>query len=86
MRLIIPLLPYYDIKYTLASIILVEIGNIERFLNSDKLLAFAGIEPSTYQFGKFNSSKTPMVKRGSTYLRWAMLVWFIYVMLHCLLI
>jgi len=31
------------------------------------------MEPSTYQSGKFNASHTPMVKRGSTYLRWAIL-------------
>ena len=28
---------------------------------------------STYQSGKFNASNTPMVKRGFTYLRWAIL-------------
>ena len=31
------------------------------------------MEPSTYQSGNFNASITPMVKRGSTYLRWAIL-------------
>ena len=36
-------------------------------------LAFAGLEPSTYESGQFVASKTPMVKRGSTYLRWALL-------------
>ena len=68
-----PLLTIPGISYTLASIILAEIGEIERFATPAKLLAFAGMEPSTYQSGKFTSSKTPMVKRGSTYLRWAIL-------------
>lgn len=68
-----PLLTVPSIGYTLASIILSEIGDIERFSTPAKLLAFAGMEPSTYQSGKFTASKTPMVKRGSTYLRWAVL-------------
>lgn len=68
-----PLLTIPGISYTLVSIILAEIGEIERFATPAKLLAFAGMEPSTYQSGKFTASKTPMVKRGSTYLRWAIL-------------
>jgi transposase len=68
-----PIITIPGIGYTLAAIILAEIGDIERFLTPAKLLAFAGMEPSTYQSGKFNASKTPMVKRGSTYLRWAIL-------------
>ena len=61
------------IGYTLAAIILAEIGDINNFSSPAKLLAFAGMEPSTYQSGKYNASKTPMVKRGSTYLRWAIM-------------
>lgn len=68
-----PLMTVPGISYTLASIILAEIGDIERFTKPAKLLAFAGLEPSTYQSGKFNATHTPMVKRGSTYLRWAIL-------------
>ncbi|MGL4731386.1 MAG: transposase, partial [Clostridium sp.] len=34
----------------------------------------AGLDPSTYQSGKFSASHTPMVKRGSKYLRWAILM------------
>lgn len=68
-----PLLTIPGISYTLASIMLAEIGEIERFSTPAKLLAFAGMEPSTYQSGKFTASRTPMVKRGSTYLRWAII-------------
>lgn len=68
-----PIITIPGIGYTLAAIILAEIGDIERFSTPAKLLAFAGMEPSTYQSGKFNASNTPMVKRGSTYLRWAVL-------------
>ena len=68
-----PILSIPGIGYTLGAIILSEIGNIENFSNPGKLLAFAGLEPSTYESGNYVASKTPMVKRGSTYLRWAML-------------
>lgn len=68
-----PIMSIPGISYTLAAIILSEIGEIEKFTSSAKLLAFAGLDPSTYQSGKYNASHTPMVKRGSTYLRWAIL-------------
>jgi len=68
-----PILTIPGISYTLGSIILAEIGNIENFQNPNKLLAFAGLEPSTHQSGKYSATSTPMVKRGSSYLRWALL-------------
>ena len=61
------------ISYVLASIILSEIGNIKNFSNSGKLLAFAGLEPSTHQSGNYTATMARMVKRGSKYLRWALL-------------
>ena len=68
-----PLLTIPGIGVTLAAIILAEIGDIHRFSSSDKLLAFAGLDPSTYQSGKYSANRTPMVKHGSTYLRWALM-------------
>jgi transposase len=68
-----PVLSIPGIGYTLGAIILSEIGNIENFKNPAKLLAFAGLEPSCYQSGNYQANKTPMVKRGSPYLRWALL-------------
>lgn len=68
-----PIMTIPGISYTLASIILAEIGDINKFTTPSKLLAFAGLDPSTYQSGKYNATHTPMVKRGSTYLRWAIL-------------
>ena len=68
-----PILTIPGIGYTIAAIILAEIGDINNFSSPAKLLAFAGMEPSTYQSGKYSASKTPMVKRGSTYLRWAIM-------------
>lgn len=66
-----PILTIPGISYNLGSVILAEIGNIENFSNPSKLLAFAGLEPSTHQSGSYTATKTSMVKRGSTYLRWA---------------
>lgn len=68
-----PLITIPGISYTLVAIILAEIGDIFCFDTSAKFLAFAGMEPSTFQSGKFTASNTPMVKRGSPYLRWAIL-------------
>lgn len=68
-----PILTIPGISYTLGAIIIAEIGDITNFDTPAKLLAFAGLEPSTYQSGNFTAGKTPMVKRGSTYLRWALL-------------
>jgi transposase len=73
MELNSPLITVPGISYTLAAIILAEIGDIQLFSSPSKLLAFAGMEPSTYQSGKYNASNTPMVKRGSIYLRWAII-------------
>jgi transposase len=68
-----PILSIPGIGFTLGAIIVSEIGNVENFDNSSKLLAFAGLDPSTYQSGNYTAAKTPMVKRGSAYLRWALL-------------
>jgi transposase len=61
------------IGYTLAAIILAEVGDIARFATPEKLQAFAGLDPTTYQSGQFTGACNRMVKRGSTYLRWALL-------------
>ncbi|WP_337998875.1 IS110 family transposase [Desulforamulus ruminis] len=68
-----PILTVPGISYTLGAIILAEVGDITRFATPAKLLAFAGLDPSTYQSGKFSANSTPMVKRGSSYLRWALI-------------
>lgn len=68
-----PILTIPGISFTLGAIILAEIGNIDNFANPNKLLAFAGLEPSTHQSGKFTADNNSMVKRGSSYLRFALL-------------
>ena len=68
-----PILTIPGISFALGSVILSEIGNIDNFANPAKLLAFAGLEPAAYQSGNFVANQTSMVKRGSKYLRWAIL-------------
>ncbi|WP_221892184.1 transposase [Cetobacterium sp. 8H] len=68
-----PLISIPGISYTLASIILSEIGDITRFQTLGKLLAFVGLEPFVYQSENFQVTGTSMVKIGSTYLRWAVI-------------
>lgn len=61
------------IGYINGGMILGEIGNIHRFSNSGKLLAFAGLDPSVYQSGNFQAKRTRMSKRGSRVLRYAIM-------------
>ena len=56
----------------LAAVIESEIGDFQRFSSPDKILAFAGLSPTTYQSGKFTSQNATMEKRGSRYLRCAL--------------
>ena len=56
-----------------GGMILGEIGDINRFSKPRKLLAFAGLDPSVYQSGKFTAKKTKMSKRGSSALRYALM-------------
>lgn len=68
-----PILSIPGISYNLGSIILAEIVDINRFDTPAQLQAFAGLDPATYQSGKFIATGVSMVKRGSSYLRWALL-------------
>ena len=61
------------IGYINGGMILGEIGNIRRFSNPSKLLAFAGLDPSVYQSGNFSAKHTRMSKRGSKILRYALM-------------
>lgn len=57
-----------------AAIIISEIGDINRFNNPGQVLAFAGLDPSVKQSGTFNASSTRMSKRGSSLLRYALIL------------
>ena len=60
------------ISFRLAAVIESEIGDFRRFSSPDKILAFAGLSPTTYQSGKYTSQNAVMEKRGSRYLRCAL--------------
>ena len=60
------------ISYINGRMILGEIGDIHRFSNLNKLLAFAGLDPSVYQSSNFQAKTTRMSKRGSRFLRYAL--------------
>ena len=68
-----PILSIPGIGHNLGAMIIAEIGDFSRFENPDKILAFAGCSPTTYQSGQLYSSHAKMEKRGSRYLRWALL-------------
>ena len=57
------------IGYINGGMILGEIGDIHRFSNPNKLLAFAGLDPSVYQSGNFQAKTTRMSKRGCSVIR-----------------
>lgn len=67
-----PILSIPGINYRMGAMILAEIGDFNRFDSPDKILAYAGLSPSTYQFGQLMSSHSKMEKRGSKYLRYAL--------------
>ena len=69
-----PLESIPGINFRLAAVIEAEVCDFQRFSSPDKILAFAGLSPSTYQSGKFTSQNANMEKRGSRYLRYALLL------------
>lgn len=68
-----PILTIPGIGYRMGAMILAEIGDFSRFDSPDKILAYAGASPSTYQSGQMESSYSHMEKRGSRYLRYALI-------------
>ena len=55
----------------MGDTILAEVGDFSRFDSPDKLLAYAGLLPYTYQSGQLKNCYTDMEKRGSGYLCYA---------------
>ncbi len=55
----------------MGAMILAEVGDFSRFDSPDKVLAYAGLSPSTYQSGQLANCYAHMEKRGSRYLRFA---------------
>lgn len=67
-----PIVTIPGINYRMGAMILAEIGDFDRFENPDKILAYAGMSPTTHQSGNFESNHSRMEKRGSKYLRYAL--------------
>ena len=67
-----PILSIPGINYRMGSMIIAEIGDFNRFDSPDKILAYAGFSPSTYQSGQLDGAYSHMEKRGSRYLRYAL--------------
>ena len=67
-----PILSIPGLGINSGAMILAEIGDFSRFDSPDKILAYAGMSPSTYQSGQLTSTYAHMEKRGSRYLRYAL--------------
>ena len=67
-----PILTIPGISYRMGAMIIAEIGDFDNFNSPNKILAYAGLSPSTYQSGQLTSSCSHMEKRGSRYLRYAL--------------
>ena len=67
-----PILSIPGINYRMGAMIIAEIGDFNRFDSPDKILAYAGLSPSTYQSGQLDGAYSHMEKRGSKYLRYAL--------------
>lgn len=67
-----PILSIPGINYRMGAMIIAEIGDFSRFDSPDKILAYAGMSPSTYQSGQLESYHSHMEKRGSRYLQYAL--------------
>ena len=67
-----PILTIPGISYRMGAMILAEIGDFSRFDSPDRILAYAGMSPSTYQSGQLDNCYAHMEKRGSRYLRYAL--------------
>jgi transposase len=66
-----PITTIPGISCRMGAMILAESGDFSRFDSPDKLLAYAGLSPSTYQSGQLKNCYAHMEKRGSRYLRYA---------------
>lgn len=67
-----PITTIPGIGNNMGAMIISEIGDFSRFSSPDKILAYAGYSPSTYQSGKLDNCYAHMEKRGSRYLRYAL--------------
>ena len=55
-----------------GATILGQLGDISRFGDASKIVAYAGLDPSTYESGELKGTRSHLSKRGSSLLRWAL--------------
>ena len=67
-----PITTIPGVNFRMGAMIIAEIGDFNNFDSPDKILAFAGLSPSTYQSGQLENCHSHMEKRGSRYLRYAL--------------
>ena len=67
-----PITTIPGIEYRIGAMILAEAGDLSCFNSPDKLLAYAGMSPSTYQSEQLKNCYPHMEKRGSRYPRYAL--------------
>ena len=67
-----PIFSIPGIGCAVGAMIIAEIGDFNNFSSPDKILAYSGMSPSTYQSGQLKNCYSHMEKRGSRYLRFAL--------------
>ena len=77
-----PITTIPGIGIRMGAMILAEVGDFSKFESADKILAYAGLSPSTYQSGQLTNCYSHMEKRGSRYLRYAIFNAAKYVCIH----
>ncbi len=55
-----PILSIPGIRCRMGAMIIAEIGDFSQFDSSDKILAYAGMSPSTYQSGQLDNCHSKM--------------------------
>lgn len=67
-----PILTIPGMSYRMGTMIIAEIGDFYRFDSADKILAYAGMSPSTYQSRQLDNCHSHIEKRASRYLWYAL--------------
>ena len=67
-----PITTIPGLGFRMVAMILTEVGDFTWFDSPDKLLAYAGMSPSTYQPGQLKNCYPHMEQRSSRYLRYAL--------------
>lgn len=64
-----PIFTIPGIGWITGMSILCELGPVDNFSSSSKVIAYAGLDCTVYQSGQYNADKTAITKRGSPHIR-----------------